>query len=62
VEPSYFFDPIGVLVKDSVVEAPQFPESRFYYWKSRSAATNDVILLSAMTSRPAKAMSWPTAL
>jgi len=26
VEASHFFDPIGVLVRDNVVEAPQFPE------------------------------------
>ena len=30
----YFFDPIGVLVRDNVVESPQFPESRFFYWKN----------------------------
>lgn len=43
IEPSYFFDPIGVLAKDNVVEAPQFPQSRFYYYKSRGG-TGDVIL------------------
>ena len=30
----YFFDPIGVLAKDSLIEAPQFPQSRFYYYKT----------------------------
>ncbi len=39
----YFFDPIGVLARDNVVEAPHFPESRFYYWKNRKGA-HDVIL------------------
>ncbi len=34
LEPSYFFDPIGVLVKDDVVEEPNFPESIFYYYKN----------------------------
>ena len=34
LEPSYFFDPIGVLVKDDVVEEPNFPESVFYYYKN----------------------------
>jgi uncharacterized protein (TIGR00162 family) len=33
LEPSYFFDPIGVLVRDDVVEEPSFPQSDFYYWK-----------------------------
>ena len=43
VEASKFFDPIGVLVKDSVVEAPQFPQSKFYYWKNK-AGGSDIIL------------------
>ena len=43
IEASHFFDPIGVLVRDNVVEAPQFPQSQFYYWKSKSEG-NDIIL------------------
>jgi len=43
VEASHFFDPIGVLVRDNVVEAPNFPQSRFYYWKNLQSV-NDVIL------------------
>ena len=43
VEASYFFDPIGVAVKDCVVEAPQFPQSRFYYWKNKGEGS-DIIL------------------
>ena len=43
VEAAYFFDPIGVIVKDSVVEAPQFPQSQFYYWKN-SGEGSDIIL------------------
>ena len=43
LEPSYFFDPIGVLVKDNVVEAPTFPQSQFYYWKNEGSA-HDLIL------------------
>jgi len=43
VEASYFFDPIGVVVKDSLVEAPQFPQSNFYYWKNKGGGS-DVIL------------------
>ena len=43
VEASHFFDPIGVVVKDSVVEAPQFPQSRFYYWKNKGGGS-DIIL------------------
>jgi proteasome assembly chaperone (PAC2) family protein len=43
LDASYFFDPIGVLVKDNVVEAPTFPQSQFYYWKNE-ASDNDLIL------------------
>ncbi|ADJ25692.1 protein of unknown function DUF75 [Dehalogenimonas lykanthroporepellens BL-DC-9] len=39
----YFFDPIGVLVQDNLVESPQFPESRFFYWKNR-VGKRDIIL------------------
>jgi len=43
IEPSHFFDPIGIVVKDNVVEAPQFPQSKFYYWKNKGEGS-DVIL------------------
>ena len=43
IEASHFFDPIGVVVKNNVVEAPQFPQSKFYYWKN-SGGGNDIIL------------------
>jgi proteasome assembly chaperone (PAC2) family protein len=43
LEASYFFDPIGVLVKENVVEAPNFPQSQFYYWKN-SGGGSDLIL------------------
>lgn len=42
----HFFDPIGVLVKNSVVEEPQFPQNRFYYWKNKPGKP-DVILFIA---------------
>jgi proteasome assembly chaperone (PAC2) family protein len=43
LEPAYFFDPIGVLVRDDVVEEPDFPQSDFYYWKNAGGG-NDLIL------------------
>ena len=43
VEAAYFFEPIGVAVKNNVVEAPQFPQSKFYYRKS-TGKENDIIL------------------
>ena len=43
IEAAYFFDPIGVVARNNVVEAPQFPQSRFYYYKT-SAEHNDLII------------------
>jgi proteasome assembly chaperone (PAC2) family protein len=43
IEAAHFFDPVGVVVKDNVVESPQFPQSRFYYWKNKNGR-NDIIL------------------
>jgi proteasome assembly chaperone (PAC2) family protein len=42
IEPSYFFDAIGVIARDNIVEKPQFPQSRFYYWKNPKGS--DIIL------------------
>jgi len=43
IKASNFFDPIGVVVKDSLVEAPQFPQNSFYYWKNKGKG-HDIIL------------------
>jgi len=43
IEASHFFDPIGVVVRDNVVEAPQFPQSTFYYLKNEGRGS-DIIL------------------
>ena len=43
IEASRFFDPIGVAVRDNVVEAPQFPQNRFYYCKN-TEGESDIIL------------------
>ena len=43
IEASYFFDPIGVLVKDNLVESPNFPQSLFYYYKNEGSGS-DIIL------------------
>ena len=45
IEASYFFDPIGVSVRDNVVEAPQFPQSKFYYWKNKGKASDLILFL-----------------
>jgi proteasome assembly chaperone (PAC2) family protein len=43
VEASHYFNPIGVVVKDDVVEAPHFPSSSFYYWENKGGGS-DIIL------------------
>lgn len=37
IDPVNFFEPIGVIVEDNVVEKPRFPESKFYYWQDNKA-------------------------
>jgi len=46
IEPSAFFDPIGVMVKDNIVEAPQFPEGKFYYWHNTSGKRDLLFFIS----------------
>jgi hypothetical protein len=43
VEASCFFEPGGVFVKDNIVGEPQFPQSRFYYWRNKKGK-NDIVL------------------
>jgi proteasome assembly chaperone (PAC2) family protein len=45
LEASYFFDPVGVLVKDDVIEAPDFPQSRFYYYKNEGDGSDLILFL-----------------
>ena len=33
IEPVNFFEPLGVIVDNNIVEAPRFPQSKFYYWQ-----------------------------
>jgi proteasome assembly chaperone (PAC2) family protein len=44
IEAAVFFDPTGVLVEDSIIEAPQFPQSKFYYLKNLRRGASDLIL------------------
>ena len=45
IEAAHFFDPIGDLVKDDVVESPQFPQSQFYYYKNEGAASDLILFI-----------------
>ncbi|MFO7773855.1 MAG: PAC2 family protein [Dehalococcoidia bacterium] len=45
IDPITFFEPVGVTVKDNLVESPRFPESKFYYWQSDNADKGLVIFI-----------------
>ncbi len=45
LDAAYFFDPIGVVVKDNIVEAPQFPRNNFYYYKGESEGSDLILFL-----------------
>jgi hypothetical protein len=47
IEPTYFFEPVGIIVKDNVVEAPRFPESKFYYWQDAVSGNGLVLFIGA---------------
>jgi proteasome assembly chaperone (PAC2) family protein len=45
IEASHFFDPIGVAVRDNVVEAPTFPQNRFYYCKNEGGGSDLILFI-----------------
>jgi hypothetical protein len=47
IRPPYFFEPVGVMVRNNVIEEPQFPQSYFYYYKN--PAGRDLILFMGET-------------
>jgi uncharacterized protein len=54
VQPANFFDPTGVLVEDSIIEAPQFPRSKFFYRKNDTVGGSDLILFIGDDQPPTK--------
>ena len=46
IEPFDFYTPIGVMVKNNIVETPQFPESKFYYWHNSRSERGLVLFIS----------------
>ena len=34
IRPQFYFEPVGVMVRNNVIEEPQFPSSFFYYYKN----------------------------
>jgi proteasome assembly chaperone (PAC2) family protein len=45
IEPVRFFEPVGVSVRDNLVESPRFPESKFYYWQYPKAGKGLLIFI-----------------
>jgi proteasome assembly chaperone (PAC2) family protein len=45
IDPVNFFEPVGVAVKDNVIEKPRFPESKFYYWQDGKAKMGLIIFI-----------------
>lgn len=46
IEPFEFFDPIGIMVKSNIIEAPQFPESKFYHWHNPNTDRDLILFIS----------------
>jgi len=61
IKPMYFFEPIGVLARNNIVEAPSFPQSRFFYLKNPSGE-NDVILFLSDAQPTSKAYEMANAI
>ncbi len=45
IDPVSFFEPVGVTVKENVVERPRFPESKFYYCRPKRAGKGLVVFI-----------------
>ncbi|OGO39962.1 MAG: hypothetical protein A2147_04655 [Chloroflexi bacterium RBG_16_57_8] len=45
VDAAHFFNPIGITARDNVVEEPQFPQSRFYYWKNQPGKSDLILFI-----------------
>ncbi len=52
IDPVYFFEPVGVMVKDNIVEQPRFPESKFYYWQDPTGKLGLVIFIGEEQPQP----------
>ena len=46
IEPFDFYNPIGVMVKNNIIETPQFPESKFYYWHNPDSDRGLILFIS----------------
>jgi uncharacterized protein len=46
IEPFDFYNPIGVMVKNNLIETPQFPECKFYYWHNPKIDRGLILFIS----------------
>jgi uncharacterized protein (TIGR00162 family) len=46
IEPFDFYNAIGVMVKNNIIETPQFPESKFYYWHNPDSDRGLILFIS----------------
>ena len=46
IEPFDFFDPIGVMVQNNIIEKPQFPENNFYFLPNPNLDRDLLIFIS----------------
>lgn len=45
INPIGFFEPVGIMVRDNLVESPSFPTSKFYYWQDDKASKGLLIFI-----------------
>ncbi len=45
IKSANFFEPVGVVVKDNVVESPRFPENKFYCWQDSTTGRGLVMFI-----------------
>ncbi|MDY6892509.1 MAG: PAC2 family protein [Chloroflexota bacterium] len=57
IEMCEFFDVDGVFINDNIIEVPQLPTSKFYYWNSGDEG-KDIIILLAETQPGFKAYEY----
>ncbi len=49
ISPYEFFEPGPVDIKDNIIEGPEFPQNKFYFWKNSNSNGNDLIIFCADT-------------
>jgi hypothetical protein len=45
IKSANFFEPVGVIVRDNVVESPRFPENKFYCWQDNTNGRGLVLFI-----------------